>query len=137
MKYVVYRSFAADPREVSPDVAGIVAESVKNNPSLQITGFLHFEWGRYYQYVEGPAPAVNDLISRIREDRRNYGLDVRGTGEVTARLFPDFDMGFAGGSGRFLRPAGVSPGNRPDANEIVEFLLSLRGALLAVRPCGG
>lgn len=123
-EYVVYRSFAADPRDVSLHVMDILQESSVNNRRDGVTGFLYLERGRFYQYIEGVKPVIDDLMSKLLVDRRHHGLEVRGQGAVSARLFTDWDMGFASADRNYLRTTTADPNrSRPKGDEIVAFLL--------------
>lgn len=124
MKFVVYTSLAVTSGEVTPDMNAILLSSLRNNVRWDITGWLHFERGRFYQVVEGPNAAITLLMARLRDDRRHYGLVELGTGERTSRLFSDFDMGFASASGCYLHPHNsIQP--LPGSQEVVEFLLAM------------
>lgn len=125
-QYVVYRSFATDPRDVSLHVMDILQESSRNNQRDSITGFLHSERGRFYQYIEGARPVIDDLMSRLKADRRHHGLEVRGSGGREARLFENWDMGFASAHHMYLRSKTADPDrSRPNGDEIVVFLLDV------------
>jgi hypothetical protein len=125
-EYVVYRSFAADPRDVSLHVMDILRQSSRHNQRAGLTGFLHSERGRFYQYIEGAKPAVEDLMSRLLIDRRHNGLEVRGRGMISMRLFSDWDMGFASAHESYLRATTADPNlSRPSGTEIVDFLLGV------------
>jgi hypothetical protein len=91
-----------------------------------VTGFLYSERGCFYQYIEGPKPAIDDLMSRLLVDRRHHGLEVRGQGVVFARLFTDWDMGFASADQNYLRVTTADPNrSRPKEDEIVAFPLDV------------
>lgn len=124
MKFVVYTSLAVASGEATPDINSILTSSLRNNPRWEVTGWLHCERGRFYQVVEGPDAAVTLLIARLRDDRRHYGLEELGGGQVSTRLFPDFDMGFASANGCYLRPqnAALPP---PGSQDVVDFLLAM------------
>ena len=133
MKFLIYTSLATMPGEVSPDINAILKSSLRNNPRWDVTGWLHFERGRFYQVVEGPDAAVTLLMARLRADQRHYGLEELGAGEIATRQFAGFDMGFASADGYYLRPpnAALPP---PGAQDVVEFLLAIarqRGAALS------
>ena len=124
--YVVYRSFATDPRDMSSHVVDILGQSLRNNPDHGVTGFLHMERGRFYQYLEGPKAGVDGLMEKLKTDWRHHGMDFCGSGQTDIRLFEGWDMGFASANNRFLRSAtGDRNQARPDADEIIRFLLSL------------
>ena len=123
-EYVVYRSFAGDPRDVSIHVRDILQASLVNNWRDEVTGFLHSERGRFYQYIEGAKPAIDNLMSRLRLDRRHHSLEVRGQGVVSARQFTGWDMGFASADENYLLVTAADPDRSPPTgDEIVSFFL--------------
>lgn len=133
LDFLVYRSFATVPSDLSPDIASILMQSLRNNPKWDVTGFLHYERGRFYQYVEGPRPSLDHLMGKLRQDPRHGDLDLRGSGTTPNRLFAGFDMGFASATGRHLRASGAPTWDRPDAEEITRFLLCLQAEAQATR----
>lgn len=137
-KYVVCQSFSADPRDVSLHVREIFRQSSRNNRRDNVTGFLHLEHGRFYQYIEGATPAIDGLMSRLLIDRRHSDLEVLGSGMIAERLFADWDLGFASAHGGYLRSTAADPNQSPpNGDEITAFLLDVakrRKELNAVTP---
>lgn len=63
------------------------------NPALGITGLLVFGRELFFQWLEGPPPAVQGLMQRLAEDPRHHSLVVLSQSEeVRDRLFPDWSM---------------------------------------------
>jgi hypothetical protein len=57
-----------------------------------ITGLLVFNGTHFLQIVEGSRDAIDDLLERLRRDRRHSGLEVRDERRIEARSFPDWSM---------------------------------------------
>jgi hypothetical protein len=63
------------------------------NRELGITGLLMASGGLFYQVLEGPPSAVDDVFSAIATDDRHTDLIVLSVQEgVERRLFPDWSM---------------------------------------------
>jgi hypothetical protein len=124
MKFVVYTSLAVANGDATTDINAILLSSLRNNSRWDVTGWLHVEHGRFYQVVEGPDAAVTLLMARLRDDRRHYSLVELGGGQISTRLFPDFDMGFASANGCYLWPlkAATPP---PGSQDVIDFLRAM------------
>jgi hypothetical protein len=57
-----------------------------------ITGLLIFNGTRFLQIIEGAESAVDDLLERLRRDRRHSALEVRDQRRIEQRSFPDWSM---------------------------------------------
>lgn len=89
---LIYTSYATGT--VTPEMLeDILATSIARNAHAGITGFLHYESGRFLQCLEGASDALDDLMTRIGRDPRHRDIDVRGPIEVEARRFSDWAMG--------------------------------------------
>jgi hypothetical protein len=63
------------------------------NPALGITGLLVYGRELFFQWLEGPPPAVQGLMQRLAADPRHHSLVVLSQSEeVRDRLFPDWSM---------------------------------------------
>lgn len=95
MRYAIYqsKSLVAD---IAAETARILAVSSVNNSNDGITGFLHCEQGAFLQYLEGPDIALATTLARIKKDPRHTDLQVIAEDSLTARLFPDWQMGVIG-----------------------------------------
>ena len=67
-------------------------QSQKNNESLGLTGLLMSSGGLFYQVLEGPAEAVDEVYGRIVADGRHTDLLLMSTEDDVERLFPDWSM---------------------------------------------
>lgn len=70
----------------------IVATSIGNNRTRDITGLLVAHEGWFLQTIEGPEAPVTDLMARIVKDPRHRGLRILSEGPVDGRLFQDWNM---------------------------------------------
>lgn len=75
------------------DIDGIVAAARVHNARVQITGWLVYGSGIFFQWLEGSRDAVNRLMSAIRADPRHHTIVVLSESEdVRERLFGEWDM---------------------------------------------
>jgi len=82
----------------SPDLDGeafrqIIAVSRRNNAIHGITGLLTYGSGVYFQWIEGPSQALENLMVKIRKDSRHGDLVILGSDfDQPERVFPQWDM---------------------------------------------
>ncbi|ULB10796.1 BLUF domain-containing protein [Cereibacter azotoformans] len=86
-----YRSLAA-PSLTMGDLIDIVEASRRRNAELQITGALFYADGRFLQWLEGPADAVNGLLDGILRDGRHSGFELLAKEPATERRFSGWHM---------------------------------------------
>ena len=96
MYFILYTSNASE-KCLSEDIASILDASRRNNPSNSVTGILIFKKPEFLQYLEGPEEAVRKLYEKIKKDSRHSSIKTVRDGEIEVRVFPDWEMGFAGG----------------------------------------
>lgn len=70
----------------------IIEVSSRNNMRDGLTGFLVFARDRFFQLVEGPEAAIDDLLARLARDRRHDALKVLSREPIAARSFPRWQM---------------------------------------------
>ena len=75
------------------ELHGIVDKARAANGRNGLTGILAAGNGVYLQIVEGPADAVEALLTRLRADQRHENLRILQDVEVAARNFPGRLMG--------------------------------------------
>lgn len=73
-------------------LAGILAIARTNNRRDAITGALICREDIYLQLLEGDSQAVTAAFARIARDDRHTDVNKLWTGDVDARLFPDWAM---------------------------------------------
>lgn len=99
MYRLIYTSRSRLPdAEADAVVAGIVEVSRHRNAREDITGALMFTGGTFAQILEGEADAVRRLMADIRRDRAHADIEVAHEGDVPARAFADWSMGYWGRS---------------------------------------
>ncbi len=92
MKRIKYVSRFATPFRES-ELEELGARAAKKNEGLGVTGVLLTSGGLFYQVLEGPEEAVDELFRAIRTDKRHTDLLVLGVEEgVAQRLFPSWSM---------------------------------------------
>ncbi|WP_418317307.1 BLUF domain-containing protein [Piscinibacter sakaiensis] len=76
-------------------VAPITRSARRNNLRDGVTGLLVFDGALFLQWVEGPTPAIEALLGRLRADRRHGKLDILMLQTWDAApLFPDWQLAF-------------------------------------------
>lgn len=91
MKRVKYAS------QYSRDLTGeeieeIVVRAVARNSTLGITGILMTSGRLFYQVIEGPEAAIDELFAGIRSDPRHRDILLLSEETVVERAFPDWGM---------------------------------------------
>ena len=92
MKRIKYVSRFAQPfRENELEELG--KRAAEKNKTLDITGILMTSGGLFYQVLEGPEDAVDEVFGSIRNDPRHTDVLVLSIEEeVGDRLFPNWSM---------------------------------------------
>ena len=92
MKRLQYMSRWSRPLR-QEDIVAIAEASTRNNVSLDVTGFLVCLPGFFFQLLEGPDRAVDELFERIRADDRHGDVVCLNTEEDVVGLnFPKWSM---------------------------------------------
>ncbi len=92
MKRIKYASRYSRPL-TEKEIKSLGQRAAARNAELGVTGVLMASGGMFYQVIEGPAKAVDDLLAAIEDDDRHTDVLVLGVEEdVTSRLFPDWSM---------------------------------------------
>lgn len=91
-KRIRYVSRLSQPMDEA-EIQRIGEHAAAKNAILGITGFLMTTGGLFYQVLEGPAEAVDELLGTIRDDPRHSDVLVLGSEDgVTDRLYPGWTM---------------------------------------------
>ena len=107
------------------DLANLLSLARSRNKATGVTGMLVHEGGRFFQWLEGPSEALDDLWTSIRRDDRHGEIELLGEGVTPIRLFSDWDL-------RFLsRSATDAPTGGDEASESVSVSVSEAAAQLA------
>lgn len=71
---------------------GILMDARRANARDNITGALLCRADIYLQWLEGPEEAVRDAIKRIERDDRHLEVRVHVAGQVSERVFDQWEM---------------------------------------------
>lgn len=74
------------------EVQELAHAAAKTNAKLGITGYLYAHTGHYFQYLEGPESALDELMASIAKDDRHRILHQHDLGKVKARRFEGWSM---------------------------------------------
>ncbi len=126
----VPKSQSAD--DIETNIETILRFSREHNPASGITGVLVTNKRMYAQILEGPAPAVKDLIGHIACDRRHQGLRVISSHASDHRIFDDWSMAFVRTNRDLEAEAYIFPTGHEQSNimAISAFCMSVRRHLL-------
>ena len=99
MHYIIYVSQAKRPMDGAA-LEALLLQSRAWNTSQGLTGMLIYRYsadanqGYFIQMLEGGAREVQAVYDRIRHDKRHHTVLTLGEGEIDARMFSDWAMGF-------------------------------------------
>ena len=68
------------------------------NGKHNITGFLLYHEGNFIQVIEGPTPAIQNLVPAIQIDTRHHGMLILWNRSINQREFGEWCMGFRNSS---------------------------------------
>ena len=74
------------------DLDAIATHAAAKNASLGITGYLCYDHGVFFQYLEGEKQTVLDLMNVITKDIRHDVINSVQLGEYEERIFPEWSM---------------------------------------------
>lgn len=78
------------------EVETIVAVSLARNAGLDVTGALISTPAYFAQLLEGPQPAIAELMRSIMRDPRHTEIKILTEGDVPARRFASWSMAYSG-----------------------------------------
>lgn len=91
--YLTYVSRMTLKAGVTPrTLSDIMTVAQRENLAHQITGFLCFGNGYFFQYIEGEKSAIEQLFGNIQRDGRNRDVTLKSKGIIEQRLFQDWQM---------------------------------------------
>lgn len=97
LSMVAYRSVAVTmPTDAA--LEQLLQASRSRNRAAGVTGVLVYERGAYFQWLEGPAEALQRLWSSISRDPRHHQITVLREEPITERVFRGWDLRIAQGS---------------------------------------
>lgn len=74
------------------NLSALCSLAQKYNAKAQITGVLSFHNGAFVQILEGPEPALRELLTRITEDTRHFNLTLLTDGPINQRCYAEWSM---------------------------------------------
>ena len=114
LKSLTYTSLAR--LDLDADDLNAIHQSARRLNALDgITGLLVFNGTHFLQVVEGTPAAIDDLVGRLRRDRRHSSLEIRDEREVEARSFPDWSMELVRVEADFLQARDTIRDRVPDS----------------------
>lgn len=118
----------------SGELQGLLNEARERNRRLGVTGMLVHEGERFYQWLEGPRPALGSLWQSISRDARHDDVQLLGEGVTPARLFSEWDLRYvARGAGELAQDAAVQPdAAAPETAPVLLARLALAGDEAAI-----
>ncbi|WP_144783937.1 BLUF domain-containing protein [Microbacterium sp. BH-3-3-3] len=90
---ISYVSAAAEPLD-DDRLHDLLAQSRRSNHEHDLTGMLLYRRGRFFQVLEGPQDAVDELMTKIRRDPRHTDVRVLLTEHIDDRRFAEWTMGY-------------------------------------------
>lgn len=95
LAHFLYRNIATD--DCGPhDIRDILNVARDRNTRLGLTGCLHVEDGFFFQWLEGPAEALTQVIASLRADWRHRDIVTLSEGGLAGRLFGGWNMNLTG-----------------------------------------
>ena len=92
--FVLYRSTARAGLDGSA-MQDILRTARHRNQSLGLTGCLHHEDGLFFQWLEGPADGLRQVVSSLVDDDRHRDFEILDQGALDHRRFQDWRMRFS------------------------------------------
>ncbi len=92
LKRIKYVSRFARPLKAE-EIAALGQAAADRNRELDVTGLLMASGGLFYQVLEGPQEAVDEIYGSIEgDDRHTDVLLLSSEAPVQTRMFPDWSM---------------------------------------------
>ena len=133
LKSLIYTSWA-NPSLRPEDVDSILASARINNPLQGLSGVLIFNGANFMQILEGVEPAIDELVARLKNDKRHSNMSIRDVRMIARRTFPDWAMAYLLlENGQFVGEAEVERLLKRDLPESLRNMI--RGLTHAVLKC--
>lgn len=92
--HLIYSSAATRPFP-DDELVELLAQSRAKNAQLGITGMLLYDSGSFFQVLEGPSEAVDQLYKTIAQDERHSKAVVIIREPISKRSFGEWTMGYS------------------------------------------
>jgi hypothetical protein len=93
MIQLTYTSLASANFGMS-NIQEIMRKAEKFNGENEITGCLLLYNRRFIQILEGEKEIIENLYSKIKQDKKHSNVNLLGTNETSTRIFPKWVMAF-------------------------------------------
>lgn len=93
MRQIVYISQSHE-RLSDAQLSQILEVARRNNRALGVTGMLLYAGNTFFQVLEGPRPAVEQIYDTVFMDERHARVRILSVRDVDQREFKDWSMGF-------------------------------------------
>ncbi|WPC76255.1 BLUF domain-containing protein [Vibrio porteresiae] len=104
MKLIRLLYYSQATRDMSlSDMKAILEKARTNNHNQDICGMLCYDNNYFLQILEGDAAEVTDLFLTIAADERHHSVVIMGVQGIESRVFPQWDMGYAGSSDTLVK----------------------------------
>jgi hypothetical protein len=80
--------------EDDPALNDILATAQRRNAAADVTGALYFDGSLFFQVLEGPDEAVQEIYAAIRRDPRHKEVRLLKLQDLLRRRFTDWSMKF-------------------------------------------
>jgi hypothetical protein len=133
MRLVRLLYYSRASREMSLlDLKDILSKARENNNDIDVCGMLCYDQLFFLQALEGERETVNELYLDIADDPRHDEIIIISYEEVPQRVFPQWQMGYAGSSAQFstlLKELGQSTFSPADMSiqQAFDFLQKMSG----------
>ena len=103
MRLVRLLYYSRASREMSlSDLKDILNTARNNNNNIEVRGMLCYDKLYFLQALEGDREVVNELYLDIADDPRHDEVVIIDYEEVSEKVFPQWQMGYASSSARFV-----------------------------------
>jgi uncharacterized membrane protein (DUF373 family) len=85
------------------ELLDLLKECRESNAGRGVTGMLLYGNGTFLQVLEGDEKVIDDLVEKIRKDRRHTNLQILHRISIKHRQYSDWSMGFKRVSNKELR----------------------------------
>lgn len=93
MIQISYISSSADPMDTN-ELVDLLQQCRENNAGNGVTGMLLYANGTFLQVLEGEERVIDNLMTKIRRDRRHTNIHLLQRISIQHRQYSDWSMGF-------------------------------------------
>jgi hypothetical protein len=93
MYFLIYSSYAV-PGLNEEELKSMLVQSRERNKEHLVTGLLLYFDGKFLQLIEGEEQTIKQLYVNIANDKRHSSIVLLKDGDIDARYFADWSMGY-------------------------------------------